>query len=92
MKREEACMELKVFTLPTCKDCPAAKRISKEIADKYGLEYAEVDISTPEGQLEGLMYQIMSTPSIVIDKEVVARGKLPSREELETEIRKLLGR
>ena len=69
-----------------------AKRISKEIADKYGLKYTEVDISTSEGQLEGLMYQIMSTPSILIDEEVVARGKLPSREKLETEIRKLLGR
>lgn len=85
-------MELKVFTLPTCKDCPAAKKICKEIADKYGFKYAEVDISTSEGQLEGLMHQIMSTPSILIDEEVVARGKLPSREELETEIRKLLGR
>jgi glutaredoxin len=85
-------VELKVFTLPTCKDCPAAKRISKEIADKYSLKYAEVDISTPEGQLEGLMHQIMSTPSIAINEEVVTRGRLPSKEELETEIRKLLSR
>jgi glutaredoxin len=85
-------MELKVFTLPTCKDCPAAKKISQEMADKYGLTYAEVDISTPDGQLEGLMHQIMSTPSIAIDEEVVARGKLPSREELETEVRKRLSR
>ncbi len=85
-------MELKVFTLPSCKDCPAAKAISKEMADKYALKYAEVDISTPDGQLEGLMHQIMSTPSIAIDEEVVARGKLPSREELEAEIRKRLSR
>ena len=85
-------MELKVFTLPTCNNCPAAKRISKEIAEKYGLKYAEVDISTPEGQLEGLMHQIMSTPSIAINEEVVTRGRLPSREELETEIRKIINR
>ena len=85
-------MELKVFTLPSCKDCPAAKTISKEMAGKYGLKYAEVDISTQDGQLEGLMHQIMSTPSIAIDEEVVARGKLPSREELEAEIRKRLSR
>lgn len=85
-------MELKVFTLPSCKDCPAVKAISKEMADKYGLKYAEVDISTTDGQLEGLMHQIMSTPSITIDEEVFARGKLPSREELEAEIRKRLSR
>ncbi|UCE96429.1 MAG: thioredoxin family protein [Candidatus Bathyarchaeota archaeon] len=84
-------MELRVFTLPTCKDCPAAKKISQEIAQKYKLNYIEVDISTVDGQLEGLMHQIMSTPSIAIDGEVIARGKLLSQEELETEIRKRLG-
>ena len=83
-------MELKVFTLPTCTNCPTAKKISQEIAQKYGLEYAEVDISTPDGQLDGLMFQIMSTPSIAIDNEVITRGKLLSREELETEVRKRL--
>ena len=83
-------MELKVFTLPTCKNCPVAKKISQEIAQKFGLKYAEVDISTPDGQLDGLMYQIMSTPSIAIDDEVITRGKLLSQEELETEVRKRL--
>ncbi len=83
-------MELKVFTLPTCKNCPAAKKISQEIAQKYELKFIEVDISTPDGQLDGLMHQIMSTPSIAIDNEVITRGKLLSREELENEVRKRL--
>ncbi len=85
-------MELKVFTLPTCKDCPAAKRVSQEIAEKYGLKYTEIDISTPDGQLEGLMHQIMSTPSIAIDSEIIARGNLLSREELEAEVRKRMSK
>lgn len=85
-------MELKVFTLPTCKNCPAAKQISQEIASKYELKYTEVDIGTPDGQLDGLMHQVMSTPSIAIDDDVVARGKLLSREELEVEVRKRLGK
>lgn len=84
-------MELKVFTLPTCKNCPAAKKTSREIARKYGLKYVEVDLSTPSGRLEGFKYQIMSTPSIAIENEVIARGKLPSREKLETEVKKRLG-
>jgi glutaredoxin len=83
-------MELKVFTLPACVNCPAAKKISKEIAQKYGLKYTEVDISTPDGQLDGLMYQIMSTPSIAINDEVITRGKLLSSKILETEVRKRL--
>ncbi|MCW3981827.1 MAG: thioredoxin family protein [Candidatus Bathyarchaeota archaeon] len=85
-------MELKVFTLPACQKCPAAKRLTREIAQKYGIRYTEVDMSTPEGQLDGLMHQIMSTPSIAVDQEVIARGKLLSREELETEVRKRLDR
>jgi glutaredoxin len=85
-------MELKVFTLPTCKDCPAAKKISHEVAEKYGLKYVEVDIGSPDGQLEGLMHQVMSTPSIAIGDEVVSRGNLLSREELDTEVRKRLNR
>ncbi len=85
-------MELKVFTLPTCANCPAAKKISKEVAEKFGLEYTEVDIGSSDGQLDGLMYQIMSTPSIAIDKDVVARGKLITRNELEAEVRKRLGK
>lgn len=84
-------MKLKVFTLPTCRNCPAAKKITQEIADKYGLEFLEVDINTPDGQLEGLMHQIMSTPSIAVDNEVISRGNIPSREELDAEVRKRLG-
>lgn len=83
-------MELKVFTLPACQKCPAAKRITSEIAQKFGIQYREVDLSTSEGQLDGLMHQIMSTPSTAIDQEVIARGKLLSREELEAEVRKRL--
>ena len=83
-------MKLKVFTLPSCQKCPTAKRIAKDVATKYDLDFLEVDISTPDGQLEGLMHQIMSTPSIAIDESVVSRGDLISREELDAEVRKRL--
>lgn len=85
-------MELKVFTLPTCKNCPAVKKISSEIARKYGLKYVEVDMSTVDGQLDGLMFQIMSTPSIALDDEVITRGKLLSLEELDKEVKERLDR
>jgi len=64
--------------------------MAKEVADKFNLGYIETDIGTPEGEVEGLMYQIMSTPSIAIDDDVIARGKLISMEELENEVRKRL--
>ena len=41
-------MELKVFTLPTCKNCLAAKNFSQGIAQKHGVKYTEVDMGTPD--------------------------------------------
>lgn len=90
LRREKFHMKLKVFTLPACPKCPAAKKIAKAVADKYGLEFFEVDINTPDGQLEGLMHQIMSTPSVAIDENVISRGDLISKEELDAEVRKRL--
>jgi glutaredoxin len=83
-------LEIKVFTMKTCPNCPAAKQLAKEVSDKFNVTYKEVDISTPDGEIEGLMYQIMSTPSLAIDDDVIARGKLITREELENEVRKRL--
>ena len=83
-------LEIKVFTMKTCPNCPAAKQLAKEVSDKFNVAYKEVDIGTPEGEIEGLMYQIMSTPSIAIDDVVIVRGKLVAREELESEVRKRL--
>ncbi|MBS7616199.1 thioredoxin family protein [Candidatus Bathyarchaeota archaeon] len=83
-------LELKVFTLPSCSVCPVAKQIVFEVAQKLGLGYREVSMSTKEGLEEGLAYQIMSTPSIVFNDEVIVRGHLMSKERLEEEVRKRL--
>ena len=81
-------MELKVFTLPTCPSCPAAKRIASEVAQKFGVAFKEVNMATQEGLNEGLAHDIKSTPTIVIDEEVIVRGRLISKERLEEEVRK----
>ena len=79
-------MELKVFTLPTCPTCPMAKTLVSEIARKLGIGYREVSMATKQGLDEGLTYDICSTPSIVLDDEVIARGQLISKEKLEEEV------
>ncbi len=82
--------ELKIFTLKTCPNCPQAKKIVKEVAEEFNLKFTEIDMETPEGQIEGLMHQIMSTPSIAIDNDVISRGKPISKKELMDEVRKKL--
>lgn len=76
--------------MPSCQKSPAAKKIAKDIADKHNLDFLEVDISTPDGQLEGLLHQIMSASSIAIDESVVSRGDLISRDDLDAKVRKRL--
>lgn len=83
-------MELKVFTLPTCSGCPAAKMIASEVAQKYSIAYRVVDMATEEGLSEGLAHRIMSAPSIAVDKDVIVRGHLISKEKLEEEVKKRL--
>jgi len=91
MSGEPRKMVIKIFTLKNCPKCPQAKRISQEIAGKFGIECVEVDLETPDGQIEGLMHQVMSTPSIAVGEDVISRGKVVSERELENEVKKRLG-
>ncbi|MDW8022186.1 MAG: thioredoxin family protein [Nitrososphaerota archaeon] len=82
--------ELKVFTLPTCSSCFVAKQIAFEVARKLGLAYREVNMNTKEGLEEGTAYQVMSTPSIILNDEIIVVGRLISKEKLEEEVRRRL--
>lgn len=90
MSREEGSLTIKVFTLKSCPNCPKAKEVARRVAERLGVSLVEVDLGTPEGMVEGLIHQIMSTPSIVVGDRVVARGRVISEEELEAEVKKRL--
>jgi glutaredoxin len=81
-------VELKVFTLPSCPTCPMAKVVASETAQRLGIGYREISLATEEGQKQGLAYDIMSTPSIVLDDEVIVRGRFVPKEKLEEEVKK----
>ena len=85
-------MELKVFVMEKCPKCPRAKEIDRRVAEKYGLEYVEIHLDTPEGEIEALMHNVVSTPSIALGDEVLVRGDLLPEEALEAEVRKRLVR
>ena len=82
--------ELKVFVQPGCPACPVVKEAARRVAGKYGLPFVEVDVSTEDGQIEALMYNVCSTPSVALGDEVLFRGPV-SEEELEEEVRRRLG-
>ena len=83
-------MELKVFTMEKCPKCPLAKEIARRVAEKFGLRLVEVRLDTPDGEIEGLMYNVVSTPSIALGDEVLVRGDVLPEETLEREVRRRL--
>jgi predicted thioredoxin/glutaredoxin len=70
--------------------CSTAKVIVSEVARKFGVAFREVNMATEEGLKEGLAHDVVSTPSVAIDGEVLVRGKLVSKEKLEEEVQKRL--
>jgi len=83
-------LELKVFTMEKCPKCPLAKEIARRVAEKFGLRLVEVRLDTPDGEIEGLMYNVVSTPSIALGDEVLVRGDVLPEETLEREVRRRL--
>jgi len=79
-----------IFTQPNCPKCPLAKKVVEKVAERVNVEVREIDVSTPDGEIEALMYNVCSTPSIAIGEEVLWRGEVPSEEELEEAVRALL--
>lgn len=64
------------------------KAVASETAQKFGLDYKEISLATEEGLKQGLAYDVLSTPSIVLDNEVIVRGRFVPREKLEEEVKK----
>jgi glutaredoxin len=83
MKKEENV--LTVFTMPTCPNCPAAKKLCKVVAKELGLKLRVVDIK--EDFFTGLIYQVMETPSIAINDETIFFSELPNKQVLIKEIK-----
>jgi glutaredoxin len=79
-------MALTVYYSKNCPKCPKAKKVCEEAAQEQKLDYEEKDIE--EHMIESLQLQLASTPSIVLDGEVLFRGEAPSKEELIKEIEK----
>ncbi|MCX6807050.1 MAG: thioredoxin family protein [Candidatus Berkelbacteria bacterium] len=57
-------MTLKIFTQPSCPDCPPAKKLGKKLEDKIKVEYH--DISTPKGLAEAASLDVMATPTLIL--------------------------
>ncbi len=83
-------MEIKIFWQPTCPACPQAKELGKKLEEE-GKKVTYHNIKEPNGLTEGVMHDVMTTPSIVItddtDNEVASyRASVPTMEEIKQKV------
>jgi len=62
-----------------CAKCSNTKKLIAGVAEELGVE---VEIEPVTDLMKITEYNVMSTPGVVIDGEVVSSGKVPSRAEV----------
>ena len=83
-------LQIKVFgTTPPCANCKRAEEQARKAAADFPgrVEIVKLDALGPEADA----YGIMSTPLVVVDDEVVGRGRVVPAAQLTTIIKKKLG-
>lgn len=88
-KRHRGARKLVVFVNPFNKYSKMAVPICREIAGKYGLELVEIPLINRRNFKIAERLGLSKTPSILLDRKVVASG-LPDREKLEEAVKKAL--
>lgn len=84
-------MKLKLFTKKNCPNCPAAKKVVKELeAEEIPIDY--FDVETIDGMTEGSFYMVMATPTTVLvddsGKEIDSwRGQPPDAGKVKSYIK-----
>lgn len=71
-------MEIKILG-SGCAKCSNTKKLIAGVAEELGVE---VEIEPVTDLMKITEYNVMSTPGVVIDGEVVSSGKVPSRAEV----------
>lgn len=80
-------MKLRLFTLPDCPKCPAAKELAAAVAkQRKDITLEILDLSNSSNMTSALMMQIASTPSFAIDDTPIFVGELPTLDELNQKI------
>jgi len=71
-------MEIKILGTG-CAKCRALDKTTREVVKKNGII---ANISKVEDIVEIMKYGVMSTPALVVDEKVVAKGRVPSSDEI----------
>jgi small redox-active disulfide protein 2 len=71
-------MEIKVLGTG-CTKCKSLEQATREAIAKTGVE---ANVTKVDDILEIMQYGIMSTPALIVDGEIVVKGRVPSVDEI----------
>lgn len=58
--------KITIFTKDSCPRCPQAKHLLEELHNERDVDVREVNIGTPDGMFEAVQYNLMTTPSLIL--------------------------
>jgi len=64
-----------------CMKCKRTEELVRQVVEELGIE---AEVEKVEDIQKIMEYNILSTPAVVVDEEVVIKGRIPHRKELET--------
>lgn len=71
-------MEIKVLGT----GCPKCKMLEKSVREVVAALKLDATITKVEDIVDIMSYGILSTPALIIDEELVVKGRVPSAEEI----------
>jgi small redox-active disulfide protein 2 len=71
-------MEIKILG-SGCTKCKTLEKLTRDVVSKNGIEATIIKV---EDIMEIMKYNIMTTPALVVDGNVVSKGRIPSAEEI----------
>lgn len=62
--------------------CPKCQNLTRVVKDVVDENQIEASIEKVEDIVDIMKYNVMMTPALVIDDQIVAKGRIPSKEEV----------
>lgn len=75
---------------PPCAKCRATEKLAQELAEEFAGKVKVVHLSALSEEAD--KYDILTTPTVVINDKVAFSGKVPSKEEFREVIKKEIER
>lgn len=79
-------LQIKVLG-PGCANCEKLEAVTKEAVATSGVE-ANIEKITDYGQI--MSYNVLATPGLVINEQLVSAGRIPSEAEVTTWVKEAL--